>query len=176
MKIKISPPAKALEKLKLELADLEKAMDDVATDLKSAGLPVSLVSRAVAGQGNLKLGSGSDVAKMIYKSREFQDVLRGIKGPQCIKARILFKTTKSLQAAFQEATLFGDVDVKKGEVSFKGYMFDRFDFRKSKVSKVKSTFGKALRALGNGAKELQDLGVLKPFDIRVDLVFKMKQK
>jgi len=174
MAIKIKGNPSALEKIGTSIEDLEKAFDGVVNDLKALGTPVIFVKHAAMGKTDLQYGKSSPVAKSIYKSPEFQKKIREFAAPMCIKAPIKFGTSKHLHAAFLEATLFGNVDKSKDGFIFKGYLFDKFDFKKSKNAKVKTTYGKFLRNLGNTAKELQAAGILKPFKIRVDLEYSWK--
>ena len=171
-KIKANP--KSLEKLGTSIEDLEKAFDGIVSDLKAVGTPVIFVKHAALGKTDLKYGKSSPVAKSIYKSPEFQKKMREFSAPICIKTRVKFGTSKHLHAAFLEATLFGDISQTKQGFAFKGYLFDRFDFKKSNNAKVKTTYGKFLRHLGNTAKDLQSAGILRPFKIRVDLEYSWK--
>ncbi|WP_108837065.1 hypothetical protein [Tateyamaria sp. Alg231-49] len=172
---KIKANSNALSKIGTSIDDLEKAFDGVIADLEAIGTPAVFVKHAALGKKDLQYGKSSSVAKSIYKSLEFQKKIKEFTAPACIKASIKFRSTKHLHAAFLEATLFGDIDRTKDGFVFKGYLFDKFDFKKSKNAKVKTTYGKFLRKLGNTAKDLQNAGVLKPFKIRVDLEFDWKK-
>lgn len=162
-------------KLATSFEEAQAAVSGAASELASFGVPAELVKHCLIGKGDLKLGASSNAAKLIYKSPEFKSALSGLDASVCLKTSVRFNKTKALHASFLDCTLMGDAEVSEKTIWFKGTLYDKFDFRKSDVSKVKSIYGKMLRQLGNQFKDLQDAGIARPFRVYVTLNHKLKR-
>lgn len=120
---------------------------------------------------HLHYSSSSPLSLAVMESQELQDwlpTLRGTTEPLGNRD-IRFRSNKDLAGALHDATIFYEIKVQGDENEFKGRVEDDWNFKFSLVPSNWTPFEIFIRMVGNIARISQITGVLKTFEIDVDL-------
>lgn len=131
------------------------------------------IRKSINGGGALKHVETSKTAAAILASAEMRKMAQR-NANSCFKARVLFKSDRDLARAFYTATIVGEVRQDGKKLFVTGKLVDTYDFRFDLWPKDFSIPGAKLRLAGNAAYIAQEMGLLKPVKLTVDLAGPVK--
>lgn len=131
------------------------------------------IKKSINGGGQLKHTETSKVAAAILASAEVRKMAQR-NANSCFKTRVLFKSNRDLARAFYTATIMGEVAQDGKKLVLTGKLIDIYDFRFDLWPKDFSIPGAKLRLAGNAAYIAQEMGLLKPVKLTVDLAGPVK--
>lgn len=159
----------------LSKAPVIKAMSKVNDMAFKSRAPIlhSHFKKSFNGGGRLKHVETSKAAAAILASSEMRKFAKR-NGNSCVKASIKFRSQFDLAGAFYDTTFIGEVKQEGKKFFVKGQIIDTFDFRWDLWPKDVSLKGFVFRVSGNAAFIAQEMGLIKPVKITVNLAGPVK--
>jgi len=157
----VSAPADAIRDIMEQLNDEVNGSYPIARDF---------MGRSIRGDGNVSHGPDSNIAAAISRSKEFSEIVAD-SASSTIGTVVRFRSDPNLSRSLHDCTLSGALEVSGQDYTFRGDLVDRYDFRYDWLPASWTWRGVGLRLAGNIAKACTDVGLMKPFEVKVELDF-----